>query len=45
MKIGYKTNAVSGVIKALEPGTKSKVAHKWMDSLHNPSVWVPNASK
>ena len=33
---GYMTVAVEGILDALERGTKSAVAHKWAQWLHNP---------
>ena len=35
-RIGYIIRAVLGISKASKRGTKSKVAHKWADWLHNP---------
>ena len=33
--MGYKTSAVLGVPNASEPGTKSEVAHSWLEWLQN----------
>ena len=35
-QIGYVTPTVLGVPTASQQGTKSELAHKWADWLHNP---------
>ena len=40
--MGYMTRAMWGFTDASERGTKSEVAHKWAEWLHNPSrVGIP----
>ena len=47
-RIGDTTLAIEGDPRASERGTKSEVAHKWVDKLHHPcrrGGGVPSASR